>query len=330
MLIFGAIITANITGRNLKVDLEAPLQGVRGEPAHIVLKVENKGKLPIFMCRIVTVVENLLTDERDEEAHYLSVGTKKTANVDFAVKEDRCGCIRISIKEVGVTDPLGLLKVEPRRLKGEDEKRLIHFMPKLTEAQLPPDELATYDMESYKYSAYRSGGDPAETFDIREYQMGDKVKAIHWKLSSKVDELVIREFGLPIENKVMVIVDKGLDDGAKAGKSAEEIEQAAVFASSLSFTLLGRQINHTIGWYDYLEEEFVSYRVDDEESYWIAVREFISSPYRKDDKSSAARYVEAGASREFSSYIYVSDKGRDIERLMEYGTVTLYRPKDFQ
>ena len=48
-------------------------------------------------------------------------------------------------------------------------------------------------MESFRYSGSRPGDDPGETFDIREYREGDSIRQIHWKLTGKMDRLIIRE-----------------------------------------------------------------------------------------------------------------------------------------
>ena len=328
LILIGALVIANVTGKQLRVSLVTPPQGMRGRPANVSIKVSNKSKLPVFLCRIKATCENLLTDERDEFDQFLSIGRKKDAVAGFLMKEDRCGCIHIHLEDVRVSDPLGLLNVKPRSLEiAEDGNGRIYFLPKATQSQIPPENLSSYDMESYQYSRLKSGNDPSEIFDIREYQTNDNIKAIHWKLTSKMDELMIKEFGLPIENKVMIIVDKSI-----AGKERKEerVEQATDFVSSLSFTLMQNIVNHTIGWYNYRNKEFQTFRVEDESSFWDAVRELISSPYREDAESAISRFIESDSNREFSSYIYVSEDDRDMERLMNYGAVSQYKPTEFK
>ena len=40
-------------------------------------------------------------------------------------------------------------------------------------------------------NAVRAG--PGEDYDLRDYRPGDPMRSIHWKLSSKWDELIVRE-----------------------------------------------------------------------------------------------------------------------------------------
>ena len=51
------------------------------------------------------------------------------------------------------------------------------------------------------------GRDSSETFEIREFHDGDSMNKIHWKLSSKTDELMIRDSIAAIETNIYVYFD---------------------------------------------------------------------------------------------------------------------------
>ena len=40
------------------------------------------------------------------------------------------------------------------------------------------------------------GYDPSELFDVREFQNGDRLQSVHWKLSARTDELMVKELSL--------------------------------------------------------------------------------------------------------------------------------------
>ena len=44
----------------------------------------------------------------------------------------------------------------------------------------------------------KSGGGFSDFYELREYRQGDSLKNIHWKLSSKYDDLIVKEPSLPI------------------------------------------------------------------------------------------------------------------------------------
>jgi len=50
----------------------------------------------------------------------------------------------------------------------------------------------------------KPGGGFAEDHDLRQYQQGDPVRSIHWKVSAKLDSLIIREPLIPVPHSRLV------------------------------------------------------------------------------------------------------------------------------
>jgi len=69
----------------------------------------------------------------------------------------------------------------------------------------------------------RKGTDYSEIFDLRDYRSGDDVRAIHWKLSGKLDRLVVKEASDPTRYQVVLMPDLGREDpdGESGVKTAE-------------------------------------------------------------------------------------------------------------
>ena len=61
--------------------------------------------------------------------------------------------------------------------------------------------------DSDRFSTYKKGDDPSEIFDIREYADGDKIQRIHWKLSSKTGDLMVKEGSLPLMKEIHIFID---------------------------------------------------------------------------------------------------------------------------
>ena len=51
--------------------------------------------------------------------------------------------------------------------------------------------------EAEIYDDFHPGDDPSEIFGVREFRAGDKMQSIHWKLSAKSDDLLVRENSQP-------------------------------------------------------------------------------------------------------------------------------------
>ena len=62
--------------------------------------------------------------------------------------------------------------------------------------------------DSENYAPDRTGYDLAEVYALREYAPGDSLRQMHWKLSSKLDKLVVREPSLPVRRSVLVFWER--------------------------------------------------------------------------------------------------------------------------
>lgn len=83
----------------------------------------------------------------------------------------------------------------------------------------------------------RKGNDPSEMFDIRDYTPGDDIRSIHWKLSSKTDNLILRQASDPAHYNTVLLPDFGRNQLGKE-HAAEQINAAAGYAAALGEELL--------------------------------------------------------------------------------------------
>lgn len=88
----------------------------------------------------------------------------------------------------------------------------------------------------------RKGSDPSETFDIRDYAPGDDIRTIHWKLSSKVGSVIVREASEPSHYDVVVLPDIGLKQGGEE-VSVSELNAAVAVTEELTEELLEQRIS---------------------------------------------------------------------------------------
>ena len=73
-------------------------------------------------------------------------------------------------------------------------------MPKITPVMIEVGLASRYFQgEAEVYDDKTGGAAVSEVFQIRSFQPGDKIQNIHWKLSAKEDELMVRENSLPME-----------------------------------------------------------------------------------------------------------------------------------
>lgn len=291
---------------------------------HVKVSVKNQGFVPVFNCRVKVKVENLITGITEFCSWNVAIGPKGERRIEFNVKDSLCGAVVVSVEDICVCDFFGIL-IKSIQCKAEV---ITYFLPELKEIPVSVEDMSKYDMESFKYSATKKGNDSSETFGINIYKPGDSIKTIHWKLSGKMDDIVVRELGLPIENKLMVLIDKS--DNGLENYTGERKSEATKLAASLSYTLARKGIHHHIGWHNERRKEFECFQIKEEADVWGFIPLLLASPFYKGGDSAAVKYIEAEVEKDFSNFALVSNGEVDIERLMNYGEVNLYRPEDFQ
>ena len=93
------------------------------------------------------------------------------------------------------------------------------------------------------WSQNQKGNDQSEVFALRDYIEGDSLKQIHWKLSSKRQQLIVREASLPVEKSLLIYWDKNTGEA-----SPEEMDALAECTASVAQAIFAQGISFSFGW----------------------------------------------------------------------------------
>ena len=115
-----------------------------------------------------------------------------------------CGAMELHVNKLIIYDPLRLFR---RTLKLNLADRIL-IAPE-PELSLPENWEPNLQMDddAVEYSKEKPGDDPSEIFDLHEYRAGDSVSRIHWKLSSKLDQLMVKDYSLPLTSAYLLVCD---------------------------------------------------------------------------------------------------------------------------
>lgn len=161
-----------------------PAAAARGEKARWRVAVRGRWALPLARASCTLRVKNRMTgEERTTRVSLtgISWGTALTKAVDT----NRCGMVECRLERGRVYDCLGLFAL-PARTTGVGSL-LVCPLPE------PPGLLRLPERYGVPAPVLRGRASSGEDYDLRPYQSGDNVRAIHWKMSAKRDELVVRE-----------------------------------------------------------------------------------------------------------------------------------------
>lgn len=134
-----------------------------------------------------------------------------------------------------------------------------------------PDYRQNDDEEAVAYSQHRPGDDPSEIFDIREYREGDNLKHIHWKLSWKLEQPMVKEFSLPLHSSLEIALELGK-------VPPEQLDLQLDLCFSLARVLLEGGLSFRLTW---LGATMQSLHISDENDWEEAIGFLLSEPCRE-------------------------------------------------
>lgn len=213
------------TGITLRVH---PGECLRGEEGSWLLEIRNPGGIPLHRLKLQLNRENLLTGDRDAQGIRLE-GLARGGTRSLSFPTGDCGRIRLRVRRAGLADLSGLF-VLPLRLPDPAEA-LVLPAPREPEALL---EQILGEHSSGKGSRSPGAG---EDWELRDYRPGDRLHHIHWKLSGKRDQLVVRELQKSGQPLVLAYGHRG--ERGKLNRTLERVR-------GLSEALLLRGISHRI------------------------------------------------------------------------------------
>ena len=319
-----ALILVFAGGRKLSFRLNAEDEKEKGENAEVRFEAANHSLMPVFRCDLSLEEKNLLTGFSVLDEIRFGLFSRRTKEIELEAGDSVCGVLRIVLKEGRIMDPIGLFS---RRLKDLAPEAEILVLPDMEKENVKIEELEHYDMESFRYADGKVGTDSSETVGIREYVEGDSVRAIHWKLSAKTGETVVKEYGFPVDTRILLIADKRVakEDGAK--KMGELTE----FVLSAARSLAEREVSFSLGWYNADKKQFFLSDIDNRDGLYLLLPEFLRAPFSMEDADPALHFLESDEEKRYSSYIYLTDEpgkeDRGLEQLRDYGYVTILTPK---
>lgn len=169
----------------------------RTRSAKIRLSVQCGFFLPVELYKIRVEQQNLFTDERPTQQKIRFSGRQKDKLV-FEPDTSRLGTVSYRIRSARACDYLGIFAVPIRRSGAVS----ITVMPD-PERPVPEPELVEPSDRILKPKPQGF----SEEHELRPYREGDAINLIHWKLSEKFDEPIVREPQILVRKNIVLSAD---------------------------------------------------------------------------------------------------------------------------
>lgn len=239
------ILCGSISAKKIDAEIKGDISRIKGAPLNYRLVVRNDGRISCSKGTAFIELENMLTGEVSCEEIAFSIGPKQTKEFELQRTFENCGKVKITLKNIYSWDFIGAFF---KKVNCFSETRAL-ILPKTYPLEINMTSGNQTDLNSDEYSMYKSGFDPSETFEIREYRPGDNIKNIHWKLSEKLQDVIVRELSLPINNTVLLLLDNSytVEQHKTTPRVLDAIGETVI---SIAQVLCHQQIPFQMAWYD--------------------------------------------------------------------------------
>lgn len=216
----------------------------KGEDYHIYFRLKNKSFLPITYGSIYFSFRYEVSKKWNKRRMAFQMKGWDECVYDLTMNSEYCGAVEIKVRRIIVKDFLRVFSI-PKWIKRT--YRQVVF-PELNIVNLKVDKVVNFYNDEYEeFYEDHPGNDPSEVFEVREYKEGDKLQRIHWKLSSKKDKLMVKEFSDPIVIHSVIICDNYCT--ADKMKLVEEWSNLMEKTIQASYSLLLQKVNHYVYWF---------------------------------------------------------------------------------
>ncbi len=224
-----------------------------GESVPVTLTVHNQSCLPFARVHAAIHIQHSLSETTEHMQLCFPLHAKNTTRLVFYVHADYCGSVQITLHRVHVLDYFRLFRTKIKSIAAPME---LLIMPPSLDLRVDAASLPVADADSEEHDA-RPGDDPSLLLGVHPYAEGDPVSRIHWKLSSRSDQLLVKEYGTPVQNRVLLLVEY-VPTGKKT--PAAIMQQAQALLTILYSVLQQMQamsITPLVVWYDADAGDFV-------------------------------------------------------------------------
>ena len=231
-------------------------------PFYVQVLIHNHFVMPFAKVR-VTVRYGECSDKRRKKTHIvLKQGKTQHVRKDCPVTIHEPGNYVFSLSQIRVYDLTGLFYFTK---KGVAEAHALILPEPAAIPVVLGERVRNFFGDADTFDDLRPGYDPSETFDVRQFRNGDRLQNVHWKLSAKSDELMVKENSLPKACPVVFFLEPCQKNWKK---------QLGGIAS-ISFSLMDAGCPHFVVWHCASQKDLIRTRVDDEESYYLFLSTFM-------------------------------------------------------
>lgn len=294
-------VLAFISSRKVKVTLEKDRcsSDLKERTVSFCTLIKNTSRLPApvvcFEMALGDVSENADSLRRVRA----SAGAGEKKYVWISLNAPYAAYVQAKIRRVKVCDSFGIFSF---RVKCDCSAQVL-ITPSSKGSEHDYFLKTRTASDSDVYSDTQKGDDRSQVFEVREYRDGDDMRRVHWRLSSKLDTLMVKEYSRPLEERCIVLLESPVKaEPEQIKKSADRILAELV---ALSARLIEREQLFSVYVYSTQSTGFVPVDVRDYADISAALKAYLSEPAANEPMCALRTFTEKMAEAALY-YIYDS------------------------
>jgi hypothetical protein len=250
-------ITTMIAKFGIKFKLKTQsLTSVKNNRCRVSLKINNRTIFPFPNSHIKIEYNNKLTGKKNIMSVSVPIHPLTEESLDFYLSSDYCGILNIKIVSAKITDYIKLFSC---RIKSNSETD-IYILPEENDNYGQYISKLTETEDGDIFSKHKSGDDPSEIFELKDYTSGDKINRIHWNLSMRQNKLITKYFSQSVNSSTIIVPDFFISDGFSDIYSFDTALETFFAVSSI---MIENDVGFRVCYHDNLTNENVMANVTD-------------------------------------------------------------------
>lgn len=195
---------------------------------------------------LVFEIADAMLGETVELPVTLYPGARTPEHFDLPLDASACGRTRVRLASARVYDSLGLADFA---IRGAAFDSVVTVYPRIVDLNVSIVRSKAASTTGAAYDPHRRGQDRTEVFEMRDFRAGDSLKSVHWKLSARFGDLMVREPSRPADYDVALLCGAHMCDTTNKAQLKVLATELSVLAS-VSQALQRRGCSHTVVYTD--------------------------------------------------------------------------------
>ncbi len=255
-----------------------------GRPIRFRFIAKNPGIIPGAGIWVCLEYGHAYEEKQGRQKVFLRLGARDRQEAAIELESDLVGWIHCRVRSCRIGGPLRLFRLS-RKTEQECSSALL---PREYPCLIALEEERRQPGEDEAYMTRLRGENPEEVFQVREYRPGDRIRNIHWKLSARAEEWIVRDFVHPGQCRVALLADLS----SKKEMGMEGLNETFSVLLSIGLALVRMQESFWLVWRDEGGEGLRRMMIEEEQSLYEGILQIYQAKLFEEKESLWSLYQE--------------------------------------